>query len=742
MNDQSTNRAAVGPPQQPIFSTEPDAQLRHVARAFPRVRRHLGRARRAFLDLQDTWHSTLTADAFDDEAHVEDGVIRISIRARWTRADQRVLTDLMAGFVGHLRDALDALVRESVAALSVLERTSLRERDKFFPIAQSPEQFRAFLDAGCLNGVAHTQMRLVAACQPFHGASGDDRADDLRAGLGQLAALGAALENGAQVDAWVTPGEPQVTIGEPVRVRSVRVFEPGALGDAREVAQVVLDGYAEGGCPMGGEANTTLDLCIPGVIDPGCSGLSIGAALARQFDVVAHLAYVFAALQEAIPGSRRVVEDGADGEDLAPDADAFPDTRSDITLLVETDDGVIMRRVAAASPLRLHDRRGKAAEVAIQDAAATWGMPDFVLFPAVERKGSGVREIGDGLLVAGGVGAIVQVKAREGDPGTEDRESRWVQKNVASAAKQVDGTARRLRSESVRMTNGRGRSVRVDGAAVRWVGAIVIDHPAPPMAMDIPVIASNTPHVVILRQDWEFLFDQLRSTFAVISYLLRVAGEGTVLGGESVRYFDLATADGRAAPGVFDREALGAGVEVSAPVLPMVPGYERDEEAHAMYRFVLEDIATSPLDPAYEDERQRLLGALDSLYVAHRTELGRMLLDALSDARRRPETSVTWRLRTYKADTGSHQLGFGVTSQFDERTQEALAEWLMLRHHERCVRLGMTDLTSIGVVLTPRPGRPDDWITTLASVAGDTGLDASDVARLESRWSAEGSSGI
>ncbi|WP_405466679.1 hypothetical protein OG783_28720 [Streptomyces jietaisiensis] len=41
----------------------------------------------------------------------------------------------------------------------------------------------------------------------------------------------------------------------------------------------------------------------------------------------------------------------------------------------------------------------------------------------------------------------------------------------------------------------------------------------------------NTPVIALLRRDWEFLFNQLRSTHAVVGYLHRVAASAPVLGG-------------------------------------------------------------------------------------------------------------------------------------------------------------------------------------------------------------------
>jgi len=86
-------------------------------------------------------------------------------------------------------------------------------------------------------------------------------------------------------------------------------------------------------------------------------------------------------------------------------------------VMVETAKGVLVRQISSASPLRDELEQGKAAEEATQDAAALWGLPDFVFRPAIVRVGSsarsGVRELGDGLLVVGTLGVVVQVKTRE-----------------------------------------------------------------------------------------------------------------------------------------------------------------------------------------------------------------------------------------------------------------------------------------------------------------------------------------
>src|SRR5437868_1345488 len=68
--------------------------------------------------------------------------------------------------------------------------------------------------------------------------------------------------------------------------------------------------------------------------------------------------------------------------------------RGELTLLVETPTGVMARRVPSASPLNPEITQGYAAEEATHDAAAVWGLPDFVYLPETQDAGSGIRELG------------------------------------------------------------------------------------------------------------------------------------------------------------------------------------------------------------------------------------------------------------------------------------------------------------------------------------------------------------
>jgi hypothetical protein len=123
---------------------------------------------------------------------------------------------------------------------------------------------------------------------------------------------------------------------------------------------------------------------------------------------------------------------------------------------------------------------------------------------------------------------------------------------------------------------------------------------------------------------------QLRSTRAVVDYLHRVDGSTEILGAEPHRYYELAAADREAASTPLDPAwAVHAGDHGSVPLLPAAPAGSDDNEANAMVWIMCEDIATSPLTGQSEQDRLRVLAAIDRLPVGYRTDLGRLLLDGL-----------------------------------------------------------------------------------------------------------------
>lgn len=639
---------------------------------------------------------------------------------------------------------------------SILRRPRNADLPRFFPMADSLENFHGLLAESCIDGILQLQYEMIRDCQPFQRVPVDERIERFRSGLSQLLDWTNRLEEGSRVGAWVTPIEPRLHVEEPTQVDCLEAQEPGELDDERVVAQYKLTAYRPG-LSVDGHAGSYVDLAFPDGFISREVGDTFDERLNSVIDIVTRFAVSFWWLAHKAPGARRIPEAGTDPRETWIQA-SRSDRRwteeeltglaasdlglgivagaDDLTLIVATPDGVYERVIPDATPLRHHIKRGPAAERATQEAAATWGLPDFVMRPHVERKGSGVREISDGLIIVGNLGAIIQVKSRDADPDDPSQEARWVSKQIKKATGQVSGTARRLSAKMTEMENGRGRNISINGGAIRWIGVVIIDHPSPPHDYRIPDLESRTPSVVLLRRDWEFLFSQLRSSHAVIDYLHRIKTSAEFLGGEPQRYYELASADA-AAPSNVDPALRGLGELHSVPFLPSAPAGSDDDEAHGMVRIMCEDIATTRLDERSEEDRLRVLAAIDGLPVGYRTELGRLLLDGLSSARRTEPGSTSWRFRTFRASGNGAQLGFGVCSTLSDVTQAAFKSWLLLRHHERGDLGSVSETTSIGVLLTPRHDGYREWDTTMIAVEGDLNLTEDELNQSRALWNTE-----
>jgi hypothetical protein len=406
------------------------------------------------------------------------------------------------------------------------------------------------------------------------------------------------------------------------------------------------------------------------------------------------------------------------------------------TLLIRAGSKVMTRRIAAASPLPVHARgQGYAAEAATHDAAAIWGMPEFVYRPIQQRVGSGTRELGDGILIVGDLGAVLQVKSRAGVSADLAKERRWLHKQTSQALSQGAGTIRQLTQQPARLRSLRGREVLIDGNAYRWLVVVVIDHATPPDDVQ-PPLSEKFPAVTLLRRDWEFLFDQLKSTHAVLQYLERVADERIELGTESMRYYDLALADSEAEPGMLDPDVVSFGTPVSKPLLPLEPVANTDLDAHYMVREIFEAIAVTEPIAADEKDRLRALAELDRLHVGVRADIGRFVLDAMREVSDAPPNDVVWRMRSVRGPAGQAHLGFVICSApFRNDLGELFGMWVQLRHHDALgARKDVEHLTTVAVMLTPRDGAYQSWDTTMTAVSGEIDFSDTDLEKLRELW--------
>lgn len=409
-------------------------------------------------------------------------------------------------------------------------------------------------------------------------------------------------------------------------------------------------------------------------------------------------------------------------------------TEPTLILEVETPDGVFPRPIMPASILPPDVDRGNATERATRNAAAFWGLPDFVFRSALRVRGSGNRELGDAILVVGDRAASVQVKARQAPSQDDRRERSWLDKKVRDGASQAAGTIRSLTSTpTTTLVDERGREVAIRGSQKTWIGVVVIDHPG----LDGYVPSGDA--VVLLRQDWEFLFGQLKSTYAVIEYLHRVRriGDHVPLGHEAIRYYKLAAADLAAPPGEGDPRltALGHGAQ-SVPVLPQEPA-----EHGEIVRLMLEDITTAPQpDGAEAADVLDVLAAIDAAPVAIRADLGEAILKWLGDLAGSSDDETRWWFRCMSWPDRPH-LVFGAASRHDKLVEDAFGAYVMLRHQQH---LELTpergEMMTAGVLLTPRYDGLRPWDTTMSATRGAQGFEPAFRAALERLWGPLGAS--
>ncbi|MGH3947578.1 MAG: SEC-C domain-containing protein [Pseudonocardiaceae bacterium] len=275
------------------------------------------------------------------------------------------------------------------------------------------------------------------------------------------------------------------------------------------------------------------------------------------------------------------------------------------------------------------------AERRAREVAAVLGVADFVYAQPLVRKGSATREVGDGLLICGGRGAVVQVKARDRDAGRRDspeKAERVVGKFLDAAVRQGRGTKRTIGQYARQAQPLRVLPVRALGYpqerrdefaltlaedCADWPIIVVIDHPNDPIVEVNP----DADVFCVSLDDWHELNGHIRSVNGVLRYVQRVLDHGAALavpfGEERRRFAKLVEADA----------ASTVGSTTAVPWLSY-DGVD-DPVAVAVYRELLEKVwdgeARGPALTA--DECRRILDVLDDVPVATQTRVGRWILD-------------------------------------------------------------------------------------------------------------------
>ena len=206
------------------------------------------------------------------------------------------------------------------------------------------------------------------------------------------------------------------------------------------------------------------------------------------------------------------------------------------------------------------EAHGTARERHVREIAGILGVADFVFAAPPVAKGAASREAaGDGLLVVGSRGAVIQVKAREPDARTTDsteKAERWVKKNARKALDQGRGTRREILrraklGEPIRVTPVRAAALpseirqkyelTVDHDVSSWPVIVIVDHP---LAAGVD-LGFERDCVWLTLADWLELNRRLRSVSATLTYIERVfRDEAHVpLGREVWRYHAFHEAD-------------------------------------------------------------------------------------------------------------------------------------------------------------------------------------------------------
>ncbi|WP_156517466.1 hypothetical protein [Rhodococcus sp. LB1] len=693
-----------------------------------------------------------------------DGSGSIAVTVDWPPEAQE-LQKAARGFVEALRACLDDAV--SIAERTVSGSLTTPDESARFPLCSNLDDFIAHYEGGAMAGLRLDHIQLLQAFQPFADDPDIDSSVNLvRRTMRLLSNLTQRSTNSDVVTVWAYSASPEVLVEPPQAVAELTIEPAGRVVDVYTVARFQLE-PAEPASHLRGNPQVALDIAFdaePWPIDPNdtfdlrCHQLLVvSAEVVRSFE----RSFGLRSAEHRRRGRGRGVPPNAqrDNATWAPiDSSEVPELEtalvesdlglavyrdgSEMIMIVNTEQGIFGRIVPQPVALDPDLRRGIAAENATLGAAARWGLPDFVLTPLTVSKSTATRELGDGTVVFGERALAIQVKARDHPGPNPERERAWIAKNASKGARQAAGSVRSLSDAPVSMTNVRGRSIVVVGSSLDWVGVVIVDHDDPPD--DIAPVASTPalPIVVLLRREWEFLFDHLRSLTALGSYLHRIKDDAVAPGDHPGHYYELATADERATanPGR-PPVSLGSGEQrFSYPLLPMEPASNLDEQGAAMFRQMLEDLATSPWDRSEED-RLTLLHLLDRQAVTERAKIGRRMIDLPRDASSVSREATRFDLRRYVFGEGDLQLGFGVCNTFSELHREAFRRWVMLRHHELTETLpddSREDIWTVAILLTPRHDGLRPWDTTVFAINGVLEIDDADLAALHLLWNRSG----
>lgn len=744
----------------------PDDQI--PGSAFEAAEGHLASAQASRSRINALWNSIQVDQSFSAWIESPEPLVRelwCSFEPR--HALQREADHALAAFLSEIKAAMDACVL--AAAQTVCHPFELVDPEVHrMPLFSGQTEFDSLPAQGHLKGLRPDQIRAVRFLQPFTERLEAERTRTtarsmahLAAGLEALTAWEASHRERPLFTAWASEADPKPALPEGVRIERTEVDPPGPLHRPKRLARFTLNADSAG-ASFASDPNVAFDVILnaspwPDDSDDNFSrranhlvaitrqlikGLERSVSEPYRVDLLRRLdqsvperkddiwfPIIFSSTDEEVDARAAIAE--SDREMAA----YLNDDGTLVYLRLSRGGDVIGREIAPALDLLDASRNGTAVEEATRAAAGRWGLRDLVLSPKVFAKGSGIRELGDGTILAGSRGISLQVKARGVIGDTPEKATKWMLKNAVHGLRQARGTIRTaLLNPAVELTNLRDRTVTIRGNLVRWIPVVVIDHPNPPPTGVIPAPDPKGPSLVLTRRDWEFLWDQLRSATAIVDYIFRVAEEEPLeLGAESNRYLDLAERDAHSSPGKLPDWIPETGAEyMSLPLLPHDPAGSTDRFGHAIFQGLLEDIAETDFT-GDETDRITLLSHIDRVPVGARAELGRLLLRRLIRCAESAPGGHRMDHRIIFLDQGRLQVAFTTMTQLTEYHLEIYRSWLLLRRQaflDSSGALGPIYPWTVGVLLTPRPDGARPWDTTTIATNGSPAYDASEYARL------------
>jgi hypothetical protein len=279
------------------------------------------------------------------------------------------------------------------------------------------------------------------------------------------------------------------------------------------------------------------------------------------------------------------------------------------------------------------ESHGTRKETEVRAVAARLGVADFVYHASATSKGTGVREAaGDGLLMAGDHGAILQVKARDPERAALDSETdavSWIRKNALKALKQGRGTRRELNRRRALGSPIVVLPVRAVGlpeptrkkyeGIIRqdvndWPIIVIVDHPS-----NVEVdLGFESDAIWLTFADWSELQRRLRSTRATLEYARRVLSDRSHvgLGREHERYAAMRKAD----------EEAAAPFPTSSPYLSDPDDF--DALGTDLFHDVIEKIwpDDGPIPWTSADEYRAIVEFLDEVPPQLQSQIGRWFL--------------------------------------------------------------------------------------------------------------------